>query len=369
MRVLYDYQIFTMQNHGGISRYFIELISNLEKQKEIEVQLGFKFSNNTYIKEKEIKGVFPFFSSYNFKGKDQLYNYLNQNFSKYKILSGDYEVLHPTYYDPYFLKNNQNKKYVITCYDMIHEIYSEKYPDLINNNPLILKNKKEIITGAAKVIAISKQTKADIMKFYNIDEKNIEVIHLGNSLIPNSNANEAIVKEPYLLFVGNRSLYKNFSGLLDGLQEILKINKIKLICAGGGVFKPDEIELIKNYGLEDYVFNVSFDNDLMLSNLYTHAILFLFPSLYEGFGIPVLEAFACKCPIAMSKGGSLMEVGGNAASYFQPEDPSSIHDVVSSLVSNSDYRNELISRGTKQLKQFSWELTCDKTMSLYKSLT
>lgn len=368
MKILYDYQIFTMQTYGGISRYFYELIKSTYEHSPESLKLGFKFSNNAYLNNKSIKGVLPFFPDTDFYRKQWLYQLLNEKYSKMAVSNGGYDIFHPTYYNTYFLDRIKQKPYVITCYDMIHEIYAEKYPELLRGDPLILDNKRLLITGAVKVIAISEQTKQDIMRIYNMDGSNIEVIYLGNSLVNQSMNIEPLVKEPYLLFVGNRAIYKNFSGLLEGIHEVLVKNKIKLVCAGGGNFDPDEAAMIKKFGLDNYVVNISFKTDLELSNLYHNAVSFIFPSLYEGFGIPVLEAFACKCPVIMSAGGSLIEVGADAAVYFEPENPQSINQVISGVIGDSALRKQIIEKGSERLKLFSWDNTYSQTNKLYKTL-
>lgn len=369
MKILYDYQIFTSQNYGGISRYFYELIKCTDESSPESLKLGLKFSNNSYLNHNFGKGIMPFFPNTNFPRKQWLYQLFNEGYSKHMISNSDYDILHPTYYSTYFLDRikKKNRPYVITCYDMIHEIFCEKYPEFRLAGQL-MENKKELITGASKVIAISEQTKQDIMKIYNVDGSNIEVIYLGNSLVDGSQEDDAIVKDPYLLFVGNRLIYKNFTGLIYGIYKLLISNNLKLVCAGGGGFNSEEEALIKRLGIEKHVLNISFKHDNELSNLYHNAISFIFPSLYEGFGIPVLEAFACKCPIIMSAGGSLAEVGGEAAMYFEPENTESIYNTVSNVIGDSGLRNQLVRKGSERLKIFSWNDTYQQTTKLYEKI-
>jgi len=371
MRVLYDYQMFTIQKYGGISRYFFELIKRGSDTQGNTVSLGLKFSNNAYLNKESTKGLYPFFLHTQFYSRDRLHELINKQYSIFKIRSGDFDVLHPTFYDPYFLEFLKPKKpFVVTCYDMIHEIFGEKFPQLVSGiGANVIANKRKLLTTATKIIAISEQTKQDIINTYNIDGKKIEVTYLGNSFTKKPLSNEEpIVKEPYLLFVGSRPFYKNYSGLLKGIHQLLKQNRIKLICAGGGEFNDSELKEILGYGLENHVINIPIKNDHQLSNLYSNAIAFIFPSLYEGFGIPVLEAFACECPLVTSTGGSLSEVGGNAAIYFDPENPESINDAVSKVINNSSLRQELVKNGLRRLERFSWDNTYAETQKIYRSL-
>ena len=131
---------------------------------------------------------------------------------------------------------------------------------------------------------------------YDIDADKIEVIYLGSSLYNNNKDIGTLLPEKkYILFVGNRNLYKNFNFYLESVAELLKDHKLTFVCAGAGQFSDSELFLIRKLGLTDLVKHVKINDDI-LSSLYRNAFAFVFPSLYEGFVIPVLEAFSCDCP-------------------------------------------------------------------------
>lgn len=366
MKILYDHQMFTRQEFGGITRYFYELISQGIKDQENEVDLSILYSNNVYLAENDKLKYAKFFSGKKFKGKVRLQLFINEFYSNKKIGQQDFDIFHPTFYDTYFLKYVKKKPFTITYYDMIHEKFVGQFPELGYDKNL-LGNKSTLIHKAEKVIAISQTTKNDLIDYYGVDENKIEVIHLGSSFDSSQIDDIRIVESPYLLYVGSRDGYKNFTFCLEALASVLKEADIKLICGGGGPFTLAENELINKLGVKNKLFYLSI-NDRILGNLYKHAEAFIFPSLYEGFGIPVLEAFSCNCPCLLSTGGSLPEVGGDAALYFDPKDADSIRSNVNKVLNNSDARKEMIKKSEERLGQFSWSKTYRETIKFYEAM-
>jgi glycosyltransferase involved in cell wall biosynthesis len=365
MKVLFDHQTFTNQQYGGISRYYYELIVRIKHSNEAAEISGF-FSNNEYLIADESFKTKTFLREKKFKGKIGLLNALNTVHSIVKIKQDDFQIFHPTYYDPYFLKFLQNKPFVVTFLDMIHEKYEDRFAELRMDRK-IYENKKSLLASAARVIAISESTKQDIIDIYGVDGSNIDVVYLGSSLNISEKGSSRLHVSPYLLFVGNRGAYKNFSPYLEAIAPILRDEKISFVCAGGGAFSPDELKFINDLGLNDLVKFYRID-DVVLTNLYSNALAFVFPSLYEGFGIPVLEAFSTDCPCLLSDGGSLREVGGEAALYFDADDPASMYNNLALFLSSGASRNELIAKGQERLKMFSWDQTYLQTLDVYKSI-
>lgn len=367
MKIFFDHQTFTNQDFGGISRYFFELIKRFKNDIVDSCEVGLKYTNNAYLNKDTFDGLTPFFPDRTLYKKRKIMDLLNKQVCKKKLKKSNFDVFHPTYYDPYFLKVIGRKPFVVTFLDMIHEKLSDKYEGLkVDKN--IFYQKKEMIENASKIIAISESTKNDIVDIFGVKPSNIEVVYLGNSLLKNLQNYDIISNIPYILFVGNRGMYKNFKLLVEASHNILIQNDIILTCAGGGDFNEEEKDFLQNIGLKDYVKFHKIDSDDILANLYTNAICFVFPSLYEGFGIPVLEAFACECPVVLSNGGSLPEIGGDAAIYFYPEDVNSIHSAIAKVINDSKLREDLRKKGTDRLKQFSWNETFSKTLNIYKSL-
>lgn len=366
MKVLYDHQTFTNQIYGGISRYFFELIKHFKNDNEIEYKLSLKYSNNYYLKELNHLPYKTFFENYSFKGKYRLLNILNEKVSKEYISKGDYDIFHPTYYDPYFLDFLNGKPFVLTIHDMIHEIF----PEIFSLKDKTSERKKLLAQRASKIIAVSENTKRDLMKILGIDEGKIEVIYHANSLKISKDVKAINIKIPekYILFIGSRRGYKNFDLFIDAVSPLInEDNELNIVCAGGGDFNKIEIEKFRSLKIRDKLFYFS-GSDSILDCLYQKAIAFVFPSLYEGFGIPVLESFACGCPVIVSNTSSLSEVAEEAAIYFDPTDKLSILNSIQKVINNDILRKQLINKGIERVKEFSWEKTVDKTKKIYEGV-
>lgn len=374
MKVLYDHQTFTWQNYGGISRYFAELISYFNAAGKADCTLSLVCSNNYYLLHNNI-----FVPSYPARmmgaklNRRKQYS-INKVHSRISLIKGSYDIFHPTYYDTYFLRHIRNKPYVLTVYDMIHEIY----PELAGRTG-IAEHKKKASYQATKIISISENTKKDILRFYDIDKEKIDVIHLGSSInmgdeIKSSyrtekNDNMALkLPERFILFVGNRSSYKNFIMLVDSILPTLRDDdSLFLVCAGGGDFSASEIAYFDKLAIRHKIIHETI-NDFILAQLYQKALVFVFPSLYEGFGLPILESFSCGCPVALSDASSFPEVAKDAAIYFDPLNKSSIEEAISKIIYDEALGDNLRHRGYKVLKEFSWEKTAEKTLQVYESI-
>lgn len=358
MKVLFDHQIFSLQKYGGISRYFANLHYGLNVKNESESKLGLLFTDNAYINNGQLPaGIFNTL----IKKDSRRYKY-NKWYCKYLLKQDNFDIFHPTYYHPYFLKSLK-KPFVITVYDMIHELY----PDYFSTD-VDARNKREVIERADHIIAISANTKNDIQKLYNIDGNKISVTHLGYQMQFSGRLSSITsIEGRYLLFVGQRDIYKNFNLFVKAVAPVILKHKVKLICGGGGSFKPDELTLINKLNIADSVQQVAVNDD-QLKHLYQHAIAFIFPSLYEGFGIPVLEAFSNNCPLIVSNTSSLNEVAGNAAEFFDPTDQESITFAIERVVSNNYLQDELRIKGKERLRSFSWEKCVNETLQVYRSL-
>ncbi|MDO8873979.1 MAG: glycosyltransferase family 1 protein [Methanoregula sp.] len=369
MKILYDHQIFTSQKYGGISRYFCELYSHLITMDTIHPEISVVYSENCYYQELfHQRLILPdqkTLGKYLNFGKNIAINKINEYNCKNQIRHGNFDIFHPTNYNTYFLKTLKPHPYVLTVYDMIHELF----PDMVKRRDNTAIQKKKAIECATKIIAISDNTKTDIIKFYDIEPQKIEVIHLATSLKKYTPDIFLNLPQKYILFVGNRRFHKNFTFFLTSISCLLNDEKnLCLICAGGGVFSDDEIHLLNDLKIKKRVLHYPIVNDSTLSQLYRKAILFVFPSLYEGFGIPVLEAFSCGCPVAASNCSSLPEVGGEAVNYFDPNNSDSIQKVVEDIVHNNSLQDSLRTYGYQRLKLFSWEKTALTTKNVYDSL-
>jgi len=371
MRVLYDHQIFVDQKYGGISRYFYELLHYYHNDDDdIETHMSLALSNNKYIERKEFTSHHNFLPNLNFRGKGRIIKSVDKLFTIKNLCVKDYDIFHPTYYDPYFLKYINSKPFVLTVYDMIHEKFEDMF--VSSNNAITQQNttqyKKLLASKASHIIAISNNTKNDLIQLLNIDESKISVVHLGNSLImPDTHTQlPACVPDQFILFVGSRALYKNFENFIRAVAIELRLRKsLSVVCVGSEQFNLQELALFTKLGISGQVLHFDID-DLTLGLFYKNALFFVYPSLYEGFGIPILEAFACNCPLICSDTSSFPEVAGDAALYFDPYSVNSIHSAIHNGIENKDLLSDLIKRGSERVKYFTLANTALKTKMIYQ---
>lgn len=197
-------------------------------------------------------------------------------------------------------------------------------------------------------MAISNNTKQDLLKYYDVNEEKINVVYLANPLKSKIILNNLNLPEKFVLFVGNRGAYKNFSNFIQGMTTILaNDDELTIVCGGGEKFSKAEIKKFKRLHIEERIRYYNID-DTILFNLYKKAQLFVFPSLCEGFGIPVLESFYSGCPLVASNRTSIPEVAGDAAVFFNPEDSNSISSSIERVLYDENLRQSLIGKGYEQ---------------------
>ena len=362
MKILFDHQIFTRKKYGGISRYFYELHNNLNKISNFETKISVLISNNYYLSFKKNSNYLDFSSVFNFPGKKKFLNFFNKKRSINNLIKQDFDIFHPTYYDTYFLKYLKKKPFVLTIHDMIHEKFTPENK--------IVHQKKILAEKASKIIAISETTKRDIIKYLGVDESKIKVIYHGNSIFPKSNMKLSIkLPEKYLLYVGHRDGYKNFDKFVKSISDILiDDKKLFLVCVGGGKFNNKSKQFLSDLGILNKVFHFNVNDD-NLFYFYKNAVAFFYPSLYEGFGMPILESFACGCPLFCSNLSCFPEIAGKGAHYFNPNSEISIKSAVLKVLNNTDnFRESLLHHGYDQIKKFTWKNTAEQTKNIYQSI-
>lgn len=355
LNVFVDHQIFSLQRVGGISRYYAELIKNLPHYGCKPVVPDF-YSDNIYLANKKELG----FSFLPQKIRGRLNEILSRSSSKQMLRSDAYDIFHPTYYSTYHLGKSK-KPVVITVYDMIHEIYPDQYRDPGE----IQRNKKKLIHAADKIIAISHHTKNDILKYNDVSPSKIEVIHLASSIL-------SVVPEPlvgltqqFVLFVGERKGYKNFKTLAEAFGQLKLSSTTILFCAGGGAFNQDEVKLIEELGLEKKIIQKNV-TDSQLAWAYKNAACFVFPSLYEGFGIPILESMSFGTPTILSQTSCFPEIAGDAAIYFKTTDE--LANAIGSVLNSEIPLESLKVKALTQSRLYSWDKVAKQTSDVYRSL-
>jgi glycosyltransferase involved in cell wall biosynthesis len=278
------------------------------------------------------------------------------------------DVIHETYYSPRAI-GPQCSKRVLTIYDMIHE----KLALTIDPTDRTAKHKALAAHRADHIICISESTRRDAIEILDLPFDKTSVVHLGYDLMQTDNYCSAMtnvpVERPFLLFVGNRGGYKNFLGLLQAIGSSRELRSgYALICFGGGIFNDEESKAITAFGLAaDQVIQVG-GNDSVLAKLYSLATAFIYPSLYEGFGIPPLEAMSFDCPVVCSNTSSIPEVVGDAGEYFSPNDIESMRLAIERVVCSKDVQRNLKAQGRLRLSAFSWDRCAAETREIYRKL-
>jgi glycosyltransferase involved in cell wall biosynthesis len=367
MRIAYDHQIFSFQEYGGVSRYFIELAYEVAKYSEIDACVVAPYFKNRYLKNasssvkvygKHISGM---------RYTKRLIKGANKIIAKRTLKNIQPEIVHETYYSSESAAPKCSK-IVLTVYDMIHEIY----PDNFSPDIALRDDKKIAIDRADHIICISENTRKDLIELLDIPSDKISVIHLGFAVNfdENSQAIDKKLSKPFILYVGERSRpYKNFKALLHAYARSRKLqNDFMLKTFGGGVFTDEERNQMELLGIADNNVQQMFGNDSVLADLYKTAVGFVYPSLYEGFGIPPLEAMGFDCPVICSNTSSIPEVVGNAGEYFDPLSVDDLQDKLECVLYNNEKREKLIQRGRERIKLFTWGKCASDTVDVYQRL-
>lgn len=224
---------------------------------------------------------------------------------------------------------------------------------------------------AKKIIAVSKNTRKDLIELYKIPENKIEVIYNGVNIEQKSKVSEQYKKyKPYLLFISRLEKRKNVAGIIlafEILKEKYKI-KHKLILAGRPGFGYQEIKSkMDNSKYKNEIIEFGFATEDEKFNLINNSEVFLFPSFYEGFGLPILEAQNLGVPVVTSNTSSLTEVGGDSVAYATPSEPTSIADSTYKIISDENFKNAIIEKGYENVKRFSWAECADSIAKLLSS--
>ena len=366
MKILYGHQIFSWQPYGGISRYFYEIANQLAGMEGQEVEIFAPLYINEYFHHGDKVRPHGIKIPRLPRTVQRIVKLVNSAASRLLVRPRrDVDIYHETYYS---MVNScpSSAKRIITVHDMIHERFGDIY---FKNDPTS-SEKAFAVEQADHVICVSENTRQDLIELFHVDPAKTSVVHHGFAL---TNQGEFMHKaaahsaRPFLLYVGSRWGYKNFEGLLLAYVASPKLRTdFDVICFGGGEFTPKEKRLLQRLGLPmESVRKVSGDDEI-LAGYYKSARAFIYPSLYEGFGIPPLEAMSFDCPVVCSGVSSIPEIVGDAAEMFDPYDQGSIRAAIERVVNDDALRETLIARGRERIKLFSWKRCAQETLDVYR---
>lgn len=344
MKVIVDGIIYSLQRHGGITVYFNELLSRLVQTKE-DTEL---FTFNPLL---------PVVASL---AGGKLKNVKPRIFERYRpcdltVAGSTGAVFHSSYYR---LPSVKSIATVVTVHDFIYERIARGARRWVHSS-----QKFAAIRAAQAVICVSQSTLNDLHEFVGVRQnQSVHIIHNGASDIFKPLLDVAVLK-PFVLFVGQRGGYKNFRALLRCLPLL---PGLEVRCVGGGWFTSNEFvgvdETVRNR-----IHHVGFVTDYQLNTLYNRALCLVYPSSYEGFGIPVVEAMKAGCPVVSFDCAAIREIGGSALVVADSLEPADMRDAILQSVDNFQ-RPRLIKQGLCVSVNFSWDVTHSKTLAVYKNV-
>lgn len=356
-QVIFGPEIWSLQSEGGISRYFQMLIKGLS-QKGISGQILTMSNSNSRLKELDVENL-------QFRRLKKSRNSFGEIS---KILTNEIggSVYHPTYYSKDLVKIRAAKtKVVLTVFDMISELFPEKKPRFRK----FIDEKRVSVNAADHILSISEQTKKDLINIYEVPEDKITVTYLGSNLhlLPKVECVATTEKE-FILYVGKRGGYKNFSNFVNAYSRSRTLrNNFQIIAVGGGNFSSTELSLFLELGITERVVHVNV-SDEELAMLYREAACLVYPSLYEGFGLPLVEAMSLNCLVVASSCGSIPEICKDAAEYFNPSDIESIEHALTGALGDPQRASQKRKNGLLIAKSLTWDKTTLDTIGVYKRL-
>lgn len=361
MRVAFDEQIFAIQRYGGISRVFAELAYQFIANPELGVELqpvAAPLVNEYILKDPITMKALHVWQSRHWALS------IARSLARRRH-KGPADIVHNTFYLPRALADYPQAKRVVTIHDMIPEIFPHTRRRLD-----FLTVKRRYVENADHIVCVSESTKRDLLRIYGPITAPISVVPSGvgpefNPLAP------PVPKWPedYVLHVGHRSGYKGGMILFEAFGKITSdFPDTILVLAGGGSLTSDEHRVLNRLGIEHRVLQQQVPEALMPS-AYAHARAFVFPSEYEGFGLPVLEAMASGAPTILCESSALVEVGQTSAKYFPIGDSDCLAERLSELLAEEGQASQLREAGMQHARTFSWTRSAEGLCAVYSAVT
>lgn len=357
IRVLFDHRIFLMQPVGGVSRYFTELIRELHATGLIEPVIFAGFHSSNLLASLRGLGIPVTGLRLPFRAVPQrAFSFINNLALKRFATSVQPDIYHATYYHP--IDTTLGLPLVVTVHDMIAELYpwSESASD---PTP---QRKRTCADAASRIICVSRNTEKDLLQLYPRLAGKTTVVYHGSSF-PGTPRSAAPLASPYLLYVGHRSGYKNAALLYDAMRDPL-CRDLQLIFVGGGAPLPTELA----HGLGNKVIFIPRCSDDDLATWYQHAVALVYPSRYEGFGMPPLEAMQVGCPVLASNASSLPEVVGDAGLLLDPGKPDDWAAAIGQLFADPSLRHKLSAAGQRRAHEFTWAHCAEQVANIYQEV-
>jgi glycosyltransferase involved in cell wall biosynthesis len=362
VKIFYDGQIYADQITGGICRYFTNIINRLPETDQPTLTTSYRQNKGSYPTHPNLQlQEFPDFRPYRIAHK------LRGQYFRWRNDRQSFDIFHPTYYQllSQTAFSRSKRPLAITVYDMIHELFADK----IDGGDTIT-NKQAAIQAADAIICISESTKNDLLKYFPAVAPKIVVTYLASEFRQEwADGDEKTPTQPYFLYVGSRAkAYKNFDTLLLAFAKVVSVNPDVRLCVVGAPFNEAEQRQIAELHLAERIQHYQYASDTHLAKLYRCSVAFVYPSLYEGFGIPPLEAMVCGTVVVAANSSSIPEVVGDAGILFDPRSVGDLADILLDMLDAPSKRDRLIAKGFDRHRLFSWEKTTAETVTVYRSL-
>jgi glycosyltransferase involved in cell wall biosynthesis len=370
MRIAFDSNIFTMQKYGGVSRYMVRLGEELSKSgHDVEV-FGWLHKNNYLAESTFLRTRMRYITEFPPRTR-RLAHHAGDLMAAFNLRRWLPDIIHESFCHHRPVKSTKTPR-VCTIHDLIHH----KFPEFRGKLNRVPEYQQKTIDRCDAVICVSESTKRDLLECLNVNPDKVHVVHHGfehacgeSVLNPiETGVHAEMSSAPYLLYVGARNGYKNFRGFLTALAASRFANDLRVVAAGGNAFSLEELSLIKNLGFRTNAIRQCDGSDALLRALYRTAEAFVYPSLYEGFGFPPLEAMAESCPVLSSNASSMPEVIGDAAEFFDATSIDSISSALDKVISSDIRRSELRELGRQRIQCFPWAKCARSTETIYLSL-
>lgn len=357
MKVLFDHQMFMIQNWGGISRYFAELAREYSRSPEVEPRIygGLPNRGSLLHSERDSIGARVDCCFVPFVPRTTNLRKAVAGFGvPFELATFRPDVFHPTYFSPNLLGRPRKTALVSTIYDMINERFQDQ-----PGREGLMRAKRALVERSDRVLCISRKTAEDLQEIFGTPADRIDVVHLATRIHEVGGAGWS-PSRPFVLYVGQRRGYKNFQTLKLAWEREPRLHSaFDLVCFGGEAWQEGELPSKGNSV-------VMGGSDALLADVYRQASAFVYPSLYEGFGLPLLEAMALGCPVVTTTEGSIPEVAAEGAVYFEGRSPDSLADALERLLSNDDARRDLVTKGRSRAEDFSWSRCAAETLESYR---
>ncbi|MDB4886101.1 MAG: hypothetical protein JWN79_1539 [Gemmatimonadetes bacterium] len=364
MQITYDFQIFAGQRFGGISRYVCAIAELLARVPGVSPAIVAPLHANGHLREVDPRLVVGRYVR-PMRRTGRLIELVDRTLFEPLARRLRPDIVHETFFSATPTYRGRVRR-VLTVHDMINEVL----PSGPAGTDPIPRRKRLAVARADHVICCSENTRNDVLSLLDVSPDRVSVVYHGHEVLDARGllAAQIVGEGPYLLFVGARGGYKNFLGFATAHAGSRFRKDVRIVCFGGGPMSATERAALSGMGFGEHDVVHRSGGDDLLAALYTGAAALVYPSRYEGFGIPIVEAMSLGCPVACSDTSSMPEVAGNAGAYFDPDDTASIREALESLLDSSERRAGLIARGWARSAMYTWNRCATETLAAYRAL-